>query len=164
MRFEPSRVRWPEWTVGAGSMLLLGSVLLLPWYQLSESSPPPGPRYFITYSLDGWNGLHSARWLLLVTIVTGLALLFFQATRRAPAIPVTFSLLAALIGALAALWLIYRVLIDPPGGRQLGGWIGLLGACAIAYGGYRSLRLEGISPADAPPEIPTVRLGEQSPT
>ena len=60
------------------------------------------------------------------------------------------------------MWLIYRVLISPPGGsRDLGGIIGLLSALAITYGGYASLRLEGIAPADGPGEIPTVSLGSE---
>jgi hypothetical protein len=164
MNFDRSRLRWPEWTVGAGSVLLLAAMLLLPWYEFTASTPPPGPQYFITYSVDGWNGLQGARWLILVTILLGLALVFFQATRRAPAIPVTLSLFVALLGGIAVLWLIYRVPIDPPGGRDLGGWIGLIAACAIAYGGYKSLRREGIASADGPKEIATVKLGEQSRT
>jgi hypothetical protein len=87
---------------------------------------------------------------------------FFQASRRAPAIPVSLSLLTMVLGGLTVLWLIYRVLISPPGGdRKTGAIIGLLSACAIAYGGYRSVRQEGIAQADEPAEIPTIRLGEQ---
>jgi hypothetical protein len=164
MRFDRSRLRWPEWTVGAGSLVLLGSMLLLPWYQLTESTPPPGPQYFITNSVDGWNGLQHARWLILVTIVAGIALFVFQATRRAPAIPVTMSLVVMVLGGLTVLWLLYRVAIDPAGGRKLGGWVGLLAGCAITYGGYKSLRLEGIAPSDGPDQIATARLGGQGGT
>lgn len=151
--------------MGAGSVLLLAALLLLPWYEFTASTPPPGPQYFTSpSSVDGWNGLQGARWLLLVTILLGLALCFFQARQRAPAIPVTLSLFVALLGGIAVLWLIYRVVIDPPGGRDLGGWIGLIAACAIAYGGYKSLRLEGIAAGDGPKEIASAKLGEQSRT
>lgn len=141
--------------------MLLVSVFLLPWYQLTEGTPPPGPRYFITSSVDGWNGLHHARWLILLTIVAALGLFFFQGTRKAPAIPATFSVAAGILGVLSTLWLIYRVLIDPAGGRAIGGWIGLLSACAITYGAYASLRLEGIAASDARSEIPTIKVGQQ---
>ncbi len=142
--------------------MLLGSMLLLPWFTLTAVSGPPGPQYLVKSSVDGWHGLRHAHWLLLVTILIAFALVFFQATRRAPAVPVTFSWFAVALGGLSALWLIYRVLINPPGGsRELGGFIGLFGALAITSGGYASLRLEGIAPADGPVEIPTVRLGEQ---
>ena len=77
---------------------------------------------------------------------------------RAPALPVTLSVLASILGGVSVLWLIIRVLIDPPGGRGIGGWVGLLGAAAITYGGFASVRLEGIAPEDGPAEIPTVEL------
>ena len=149
--------------MGIGALVLLGSMLLLPWYSLTSVSAPPGPQYFIKTSVDGWHGLRHAHWLLLVTILVAFALVFFQATRRAPAVPVTLSLVAGVLGGLTVLWLIYRVLISPPGGsRELGGFIGLLGGLAIAYGGYASLRLEGIASADGPSAIPTIPLREQS--
>jgi hypothetical protein len=164
MRLDRTRLRRPELIVGVGGLVLLASMLLLPWYTLTEVSGPPGPQYFIQISVDGWNGLSHAHWLLLVTIVVAFALVFVQLSRRAPAIPVTFSLLATVLGGLATLWLIYRVLISPPGGsRDVGGFIGLLSAAGITYGGYASVRLEGIAPADAPSEIPTIGLGEQPP-
>jgi FtsH-binding integral membrane protein len=158
MGLHQSRLRWPEWVVGAGGVGLLASMLLLPWFQLSEASGPPGPAQLITYSVDGWNGLSHARWLLLVTILAAFALVLFQARLRAPAIPVTLSWVVAVLGGLSVLWLIYRVIISPAGGREIGGWIGLISAGAIAYGGFASLRLEGIARADAPQEIPTVKL------
>jgi hypothetical protein len=161
MRLDRTRLRRPELIVGVGGLVLLGSLLLLPWYTLTEVSAPPGPQYFIQISVDGWHGLNDAHWLLLVTILAAFALVFFQLTRRAPAIPVTFSMVAAVLGGLTTLWLIYRVLINPPGGsRDIGGFIGLLSAAAITYGGYASLRLEGIAPDDGPTEIPTIGLGE----
>src|SRR5437588_9653668 len=143
MSFDLSRLRRGEWIVGAGSVVLLASVLLLPWF---GGSDPNG----------GWNALNHSRWLVVVTLVLAGALLFFQVTRRAPAIPVTLSVFVAIFGGLTAAWLILRVGIDPPGGRKVGGWIGLAGALAIAYGGTSSMRREGISPKDAPHVVPTV--------
>ena len=165
MRLELKRLRWPEWVAAGGGVVLLASMLLLPWYTLTSVSGPPGPQYFVKSSVDGWNGLSHAHWLMLATVLVALGLFFFQAGHRAPAIPVTFSLFAAILGGLSSLWLIYRVLINPPGGTaKLGAFIGLLAALAITYGGYASMRMEGIAPSDAPAEIPTVRLGEQGGT
>jgi hypothetical protein len=112
----------------------------------------------VSQVLDGWNGLHHAHWLLLATILMALAAAFFQAQRRAPALPLTLSLLASLLGGASTLWLIVRVLANPPGGREIGGWIGLVAAGAIAYGGFASVRMEGIDAADGPAEIPTISL------
>jgi len=143
MSFDLSRLHRGEWIVGAGSAVLLASMLLLPWFGRS-------------HPWDGWNGLQHSRWLAVVTLVLAAALLFFQATRRAPAVPVALGVLVAIFGALTAAWLIYRVGISPPGARKTGGWVGLAGALAIAYGGTSSMRREGISPKDAPAVIPTV--------
>lgn len=158
MRLHASRLRWPEWVIGAGGIVLLAAMLLMPWFTLTLSSHPPGPIYLIPQQEDGWHGLNGAHWLLLVTVLLALAAAFFQAQRRAPALPVTLCLLASLLGGVSMIWLIARVLIAPPGGRGIGGWIGLLGAAAIAYGGAASLRREGIARVDAPTQIPTVDL------
>ncbi|MBV9466773.1 MAG: hypothetical protein JO206_09070 [Solirubrobacterales bacterium] len=150
MSFELSRLRGGEVIAGTGSVILLASLFVLPWYRVGAA-----------VSLDGWHGLTHLRWLSLVTVIAGAALVYLQAARRAPALPVTVSVFVTVLGALTALWLIYRVLIDPPSGQQVGAYVGLLGACAIAYGGYASMRQEGIATADEPQEIPTVGLPGQ---
>ena|SRR5436305_472344 len=137
MSFDLSRLRRGEWTVGAGAVVLLASMLLLPWYGDSRT-------------IDGWNALTHFRWLLVLTLLFAGALLFFSATRRAPAIPVTLSLFVAVLGAVCAAWLLYRVAIDPVAGRKVGGWVGLAGAAAIGYGGWSATRRTGIAQSDAP--------------
>ncbi|HLY48623.1 MAG TPA: hypothetical protein VKR21_05450 [Solirubrobacteraceae bacterium] len=161
MHLRASRLRWPEWLIGAGGVVLLGAMLLLPWYQQTLVSGPGGPSYFAAQKVDGWNGLAHARWLVLAAVVLALAAAFFQAERRAPAVPVALCLLASVLGAVASVWLIVRVLISPPGGREIGGWIGLLASAVIAYAGFASLRLEGIAQVDGPAEIPTVSPAAQ---
>ena len=139
------RVRWPEWLIGAGSALLVVSLLAVPWY---------------AHSVDGWHGLKHARWLVVATVAIGVGAFVLQAALHSPAIPVTLSLFSLPLGGLTVLWLVYRVLISPPGGdRMVGGFIGLVGALAIVYGAWRSLRLEGIADTDAPREIPLVDPG-----
>ncbi|HTX32648.1 MAG TPA: hypothetical protein VMD09_14795 [Solirubrobacteraceae bacterium] len=160
MRLRALRLRWPEWLIGAGGVVLLAAMLMLPWYTLTLSSHPPGPIFLVSKQVDGWNGLATSHWLLLLTVIVALAATILQAQRRAPALPVTFAVFAALLGGLSTIWLVVRVLIDPPGGRGIGGWIGLLGAAAISYGGYASVRMEGIARVDAPTEIPTIEVAE----
>jgi hypothetical protein len=164
MRLEFSRLRWPEWVVGFGGLVLLASLLLMPWYTLILVSGPPGPKYFSTRSVDGWHGLTHARWLVLVTILAALAVMLLQARQRAPALPIALTVFAVPLALLTLVWLIVRFWISPPGGRGIGGWIGLLSTAAILYGGCRSIRLEGIAAGDAPTEIPTVRVGGEGST
>ncbi|HEX4283108.1 MAG TPA: hypothetical protein VHZ27_20225, partial [Solirubrobacteraceae bacterium] len=86
-------------------------------------------------------------------------LVFIQATRRAPALPVTMSLVVMLLGIVTVVALIIRVLIDPPPNEQAGAYLGLLSAIGIMVGGYLSLRQEGVARRDAPANIPIVRPG-----
>jgi hypothetical protein len=150
MSFDPSRLHRGELIVGAGSVVLLASLLLLPWYGYAGAAPAR------SRTLDGWHALTHLRWLVVVTVLVAGVFLFFQATRRAPAIPVTLSLLVVVLGGLSAAWLLYRVGINPAGGRKVGGWVALASAIAIAYGGGSSLHREGLAPRDAPAMIPTV--------
>jgi threonine/homoserine/homoserine lactone efflux protein len=98
-----------------------------------------------------------------VTLALAFALVVAQAARRSPAIPVTLSMFVAVLGLISVLALIYRVLINPPAHEQAGAFLGLLSAVALAYGGYLSLREEGIARRDAPAEIPVVRPGSENP-
>jgi hypothetical protein len=164
MGFDPSRLRRGELIVGAGSLVLLASMFLFSWYGVTLSGGSPGSRFSVSVSLDGWHGLTRVRWVLAVTIVAGLALVFLQATRQAPALPVTASVAVTFLGGISALLLIYRVLISHPGSEKAGAFIGLVATFAIAGGGYASLREEGISSRDEPREIPIVRLGDETGT
>ncbi len=154
---------------GVAAVVLLVSVFLLPWYGLTGTIAPVAARLGVSTSVNGWDSLTSIRWLMLVTILSALALVYLQATRHSPALPSTFSLIVMLLGGLTALALIYRVLISVPGtsgvvDHRIGGFIGLISGCAIAYGGYRSLRQEGIAPQDEPQDIPTVHPGSRAPS
>ncbi|MBV8999982.1 MAG: hypothetical protein JO304_13030 [Solirubrobacterales bacterium] len=115
-------------------------------------------------SRTGWEALVSLRWLLVVTIAIAFGLVITQATRRSPAIPVTMSLMVTVLGAISVLALIYRVLISPPAHQHIAAYLGLLSSLALAYGGYRSMRQEGIASRDAPSEIPIVRPGQENGT
>jgi hypothetical protein len=152
MDLDPGRLRRGELLAGTGAVLLLVFLLAGKWYGHGG-----GAR-------TGWEGLISLRWLLVVTIAAALALVAAQVTRRSPAIPVTLSLVVAVLGLITVLALIYRVLINPPAHEQAGAYLGLLSAIGLAYGGYLSLREEGIARRDAPSEIPVVRPGAQNHT
>jgi len=143
MDFDPSRLRRGELLAAAGAVLLLVFLLAGKW----------------AGSRSGWEALPSLRWLLAVTIAAALGLVVVQATRRAPAVPVTMSLIVAVIGIITVLALIYRVLINPPAQQHAAAYLGLLSAIALAYGGYLSMREEGIARRDAPRDIPVVRPG-----
>lgn len=156
MGFKPSRLRSGEWTAGLSALVLLVT-MLLPWYGYSGVRSAPG--------ISGWDEFTHLRWLLLVTIVAGLGLAVAQAACRAPAFPVTLSVIATVLGTLTSLWLIYRVLISVPGSDGLliqkpAAYVGLLSALALTVGGFRSLRQEDRLDPARNAEIPTITLDQ----
>ena len=162
MDLDPSRLRRGEVIVGASAAVLLASMFALNWYGLNGAIAPTASRLGQPTSWNGWNGLTHVRWLVLLTVACGLLLVFLQATRRAPALPVSMSVIVTVLGVLTVLALIYRVLINEPGSDNLveqkaGAFVGLIGAVVLAYGGYLSMRQEGIASRDAPAEIETVQ-------
>lgn len=119
----------------------------------------------ISGTITGWNALSTLRWLILVTIVAGVALAFFQATRAAPALPVSLSVIVTVLAILTALGLIYRVLISVPGSDSLfeakpGGYLALACSLVLIYAGVRSMRVEAPrADSERSAAIPTVDLG-----
>jgi hypothetical protein len=153
MDFDASRLRRGEWLAGATAVLLAIFLVGGKWY--GGTGPTGG-------SMTGWQALTDLRWLLLVTIVAAAALVFTQATRQAPAVPATMSLVVMLLGVVSVLALIYRVLISPPPHQEAAAYLGLLSAIGVTVAGYLSLREEGIARRDAPTEIPIVRPGARN--
>jgi hypothetical protein len=160
MGLDGSRLRRPEWIVGAGGVVLLASMFALSWFEETQEAGP-GSRIFIKTSVSGWHGLGHLRWLVVITVLAAFGLVLLQASRRAPALPIGAAIAVTIVAAVTVVWLLYRVLISAPGDRQAGAFVGLISACAIVYGGYESMRKEGIAPQDQPQEIPTVPLEEK---
>lgn len=146
--------------MGTSAVVLLASMFWLKWYALNDVLARTAATLGFSRSVNGWHGLTSLRWLVLVTVLCALALVCFQASRRAPAIPVSLSVIVTVLSLLTVLALFYRVVIDVPGdqARKAGAWLGLASAAALLYGAFLSLRTEGIAQRDGPTEIETVRI------
>ena len=78
------------------------------------------------------------------------------------------------LGALSTVLILYRIVHHPSGsgsegagvnrysysfGIELGIWLALVAAAAIAYGGYLAIRAEGTRPADGAP-APSPPVGD----
>lgn len=162
--FQLRRLRSGEVIAGASGALLLIFLFALTWYALSGSLSQTAPHVGAATSWTGWSGLNHLRWFLLLTSLAAVALAFFQASQRAPAIPVTLSVFVTVLGVLSVLALIYRVLISPPSGAGIGqrpgAYLGLVAAIGIVYGGYRSMREEAGADIQPRGQIETVRIEE----
>jgi hypothetical protein len=165
---RPSRLRAGEIIVGSGSVVLAILLFAFPWYGLSGELGRAAEALGVASTVNGWDGLTTLRWLILATILAGLALVYFQAARPAPAVPVSLSVIVTTLAFLTLLGLIYRVLISLPGPGSLvhadaGAYVGLACALVLVYGGYRSMRDEAPEPdAGRTAAIPTVELERRS--
>jgi hypothetical protein len=134
------RLRDGEWIAGAGAVALLVS-LFLHWYGLDLGLD-------VAVEATGWQAFDVLDVVLVLLALVPLALVVTQATRLSPAIPVFFSVMTLLAGVLAALLILYRI-IDQPGpndvvGVEAGAWLGFLAASVVAFGGWRSMRVEPV--------------------
>jgi hypothetical protein len=156
MEFDLSRLRRGELITGAGGVVLLASLLFLSWYGAGGTGA----------SATGWTALSVLRWLILLDGLLAVGLAGAQAACRAPALPVTLSVAATVVAVPTAIALIYRVLINLPGpdsivSQKPGAFVGLIAACAIAYGAGSSLRQESAAPRRGLGSIPTVTPGSR---
>jgi cytochrome bd-type quinol oxidase subunit 2 len=139
--FRLSRLRSGEVIAALAAVILLIDLLAVSWYSVTGDG---------AVSATGWEALSVLRWLIALTVVTALALAWFQAARRAPALPCSLSVIATVLGALTTLTLIWRVLVSLPGpdGPSLsiqadaGAYVGLVSVLVLTVGALWSLRQE----------------------
>jgi len=132
------RLRAGEWIAGAGGVALL-AVMFTGWYS----------------GASAWEALSVLDVVLALLAIVPLALVALQATRTSPSLPVAFSVLTTVGGAIAALLILYRI-VNQPGPNDAvdvdpGAWLGLAAAAVTAAGGWGSMRAEAIPGAIVPP-------------
>jgi hypothetical protein len=137
------RLRSGELLAAAGVVCVIVS-LLEPWYQ-----GPAG-------KLDAWDTFGPGVALLLAATIAALALIVSTLAERTVAVPVAASVWSVLLGLVAVIAAIVRVLERPAHTTTLcvGAWLALAGAAAILVGAWLALRDERPSryqPAHAHP-------------
>lgn len=145
------RLRDGEWIAGIGAVGLLAS-MFLHWYGLSASFGPVEVR---AAAATAWQAFDVLDIVLVLLALVPVALVVTQATRRSPAIPVFFSVMTVLAGALAVLLIFYRI-INQPGSNDVvtveaGAWLGCIAAVIVVVGGWRSTRVEPVPGQPMPP-------------
>jgi hypothetical protein len=146
------RLRDGEWIAGAGALALLAA-MFLHWYGTDLR--------IVTFEVTAWQAFDVLDAVLVLLALVPLALVFTQATRRSPSIPVAFSVLTAVAGVLAALLILYRI-VNQPGPNDLisveaGAYVGLLAGLGVFLGAWLSLSDERPRPVDPPPPEPQRR-------
>jgi hypothetical protein len=125
------RLRAGELVALAGAILVIVS-LVEPWYE------------GMLGTLDVWDTFGPGVALLLAATCAALALVLSTVTERSPALPVSTAVWTVLLGVIAVVAAIVRVLERPDHASSLcvGAWLALAGAVAILLGAWLSLRDE----------------------
>lgn len=99
-------------------------------------------------TFNAWESFDFIDLVLLITAIAGVG----TALARASDLDVDFPLstVVAVLGGLATLLVLYRIL-DTPGDadREWGVFVGLILSALVAYGGYRAMQEEGLTFGDA---------------
>lgn len=140
-----------EKIAGASGLALLLIMFVFDWFTVDAGTGA----FEISVGGNAWDTMEIIRWILLLAGLAGIALAALAATQSDVNLPVAASAIAAGLGILATILVIYR-LIDPPGGgdaeafgvdigRGIGVFLGLIASAGVAYGGWRAMEEEGTS-------------------
>jgi hypothetical protein len=164
-----AKVRPGELVAGACGVLLL-VVTFLPWYEIGGNVQGAVGRELrllaasrgLDLSRNAWQAFSVLDIVLFVTAMAAVGLLALAVAQRSVALPVAISVLVALLGAVAAVLVLIR-LIDPPGltlssgvpvsstavGVRAWAYVGLALCGGIALGGFLAMADEGTDLIDA---------------
>jgi hypothetical protein len=128
------RIRLGELLALVGAACVIVS-LFEPWYESTLGS------------LDAWDTFGPAVILLIAAACAALALVISTLTERSAALPVSLSVWGVLLGLIAVIAAVVRVLERPDHATSLrsGAWLALAGAVAILVGSWQALRDERTS-------------------
>jgi hypothetical protein len=132
------RLRGGDVTAGLAGAALLAS-LFLDWYS----------------GLSAWQALSVLDVVLALIALVPFGLVANQATRDRPSLPIFFSVLSTVVGLLAVLLILYRI-VNQPGPNDavdvhVGAWAGFAAAAVLIAGGWWSMRDESMPGVPAPP-------------
>ena len=142
---RPPRIRVGALVSAVSALALLVVLFAMEWYGVAGVPDPSAVRPAVSTAENGWNGLTITRWVLLATIVAAIGAVVLHASQRGHGNKTDTSLIVAMLGAISAILLVYRVLIVLPAGtrvvdQKLGAFLGLMCTLGIAWGGYESIR------------------------
>jgi hypothetical protein len=145
---DVSKLRTGE-KVAAASGVALFILMFFSWYGV-DVGPISGAlldRAGVDTTATAWQAFDFVDLFLLVTLLAAIGLAALTASGRSVALPVGASVITAVLGGLATLFVAYRILNQPGPNDvisvKIGAWLGLLASAGIAIGGYLAMREEG---------------------
>ena len=151
---DHTRLRTGELIAAIGGAALLIIMFVFGWFGLPGPDIPEGAGDAaadlgiaipdVDVSFNAWDSLELIRFLLLITGLVAVGLGIAAAMARDVAMPVAGSALVAGLGILSVIFIAFRILSPPSDlDREIGVFLGLIAALAVAYGGWRSMQEEG---------------------
>jgi hypothetical protein len=145
--------------IAGGSAILLFIFMFFDWFGVEVSGVPGFSGTVPGSGGSAWDMLDFIPIVLLVAILAALVMVGLQLADSVAEPTVPLSTVVTVLGVISVLLVLYRI-VDPPGGGSYGGvsvdtnlqvgiFLGLLSAAGIAYGGYSTMREEGITFGDA---------------
>jgi hypothetical protein len=145
--------------IAAVSAILLFIFMFFDWFGVEVSGVPGFSGSYPGVGGSAWDVLDFIPIVLMVTVIAALAMATLRLTDSTAEPPVPMSIIVTVLGAISVLLIVFRI-IDPPSFGSVGGvsfdatlkigiFLGLISAAGIAYGGYSSMREEGITFGDA---------------
>jgi hypothetical protein len=149
----------PGEKIAGGSAILLFIFMFFDWFGVEVSgvggfsgSVPGGGG-------NAWEALDFIPIVLVITIIAALVLAGLRLSDSTYEPPVPMSVIVTVLGVISVLLILFRI-IDPPSFASFGGvsvdatlsvgiFLGLISAAGIAYGGYSTMKEEGITFGDA---------------
>jgi hypothetical protein len=148
-----------EKVAGVSAILLFIFMFFFDWFGVKVS----GVNGFSgTISGEGgsaWDALEFIRFVLLLTVIGTFVLVGLRLSDSAYEPSVPLSTVVTALGVISGLLILFRI-IDPPTFAEVGGisfdatlkigiFLGLIAAGGVAYGGYSTMKEEGITFGDA---------------
>lgn len=135
------------------SAVLLFIFMFFDWFGVEISGEGGSVTFGSGAGGSAWDALDVIPFVLLIAIVVALVNVFLRLSDSDYEPPISMNVAVAVLGGLAALLVLYRVISPPDFGsfggvtveatREFGLYLGLIAAIGIAFGGYKGMQEEG---------------------
>ncbi|HEX7278127.1 MAG TPA: hypothetical protein VF255_00760 [Solirubrobacterales bacterium] len=140
--------------IAGASAILLFIFMFFDWFTVDIDGEG---LFSVSVGGNAWEAFSWIDLFMMVTILVVVAILVIRLTDALVEPPVSLNAVAAVLGGITVLLILYRI-IDPPGDTgglagvdispSLGAFLGLIAAVGIAYGSYRAMQEEGTTFGD----------------
>jgi hypothetical protein len=149
----------PGEKIAGGSAIALFIFMFFNWFGAEVSGVGGFSGSVSGEAGNAWDTLDFIPIVLLIAVIAALVMAGLRLTDSAAEPPVPMSTLVTVLGVISVLLILFRI-VDPPTFASFGGvsvdatlsigiFLGLIAAGGIAYGGYSTMREEGITFGDA---------------